>query len=332
MKSSTVNNRCLLLFLCIILFVSCKETKRYYLYQGEIFHTTFHIKYEYNRPLDAEIDSVLNAFDLSMNPFNEHSIIYKVNHNIPVEVDDRFIKVFNQAQEISRQTNGAFDITCAPLVNLWGFGFDNSEAPTQAAIDSVKQFVGYNKIRLSGRKVEKEDPRVMLNASAIAKGYACDVVAEMFNSRSVINYMIEIGGEVYAKGKNPNNTCWKIEITKPEDDNTGQPLGQQAVISLCEGGLATSGNYRNYYVKDGKKYSHTIDLETGYPIENNVLSASVIMPECMLADAYATVFMILGTEASDSLAKTIKGLSYYVVYNEEGKQLVKQRNMEEYSK
>jgi len=323
-------NRILLLFLCIMLFVSCKETKRYYLCQGEIFRTTFHIKYEYEKPLDAEIDSVLKAFDLSLNPFNENSIIYKVNHNIPVEVDDWFVKVFNQSQEISRQSDGAFDITCAPLVNLWGFGFDNSQAPTQAAIDSVKQFVGYDKIRLVGKTIEKDDPRMMLNASAIAKGYACDVVAELLDSYGIRNYMVEIGGEVYAKGKNPNNVCWKIEITKPEDDNTGATLGRQAVINLCEGGLATSGNYRNYYIKDGRKYAHTINPKTGYPVENNILSVSVIMPECMLADAYATAFMVLGVEVSDSLAQTIEGLSYYSIYNNKGEHLVKQRNIEKY--
>ena len=324
-------NRRLLLFLCIILLTSCKEIKRYYLYQGEIFHTTFHIKYEYNKPLDAEIDSLLKAFDLSLNPFNKNSIIYKVNHNIPVEVDDWFIRVFNQSQEVSRQSNGAFDITCAPLINLWGFGFDNSKAPTQAAIDSVKQFVGYNKIRLVGRTVEKDDPRVMLNASAIAKGYSCDVVARMLESRGITNYMVEIGGEIVTKGVNPSNTCWRVEITKPEDDDTGQSLGRQEVISLCEGGLATSGNYRNYHIREGKKYAHTIDPATGYPVDNGVLSASVIMPECILADAYATVFMLWGVKA-DSLAQTIEGLSYYLIYDEGGKQLVKQRNMEKYLK
>ena len=316
----------LLLFLCIILFVTCKETKRYYLYQGEIFHTSFHIKYEYDKPLDTEIDSILNAFDLSLNPFNDKSIIYKINNNIPTEVNDWFIEVFNQAQEISRQTNGAFDITCAPLINLWGFGFDNSGEPAQPVIDSVKQFVGYNKVRLLGRTVEKDDPGVLLNTSAIAKGYACDVLAGMFDSCGVINYLVEIGGEVHAKGKNPDNICWRIEITKPEDDNTGNALGRQGVVNLCKGSMATSGNYRNYYIKEGRKYSHIIDSRTGYPAENNVLSVSVIMPECMLADAYATAFMVLGVEASDSLAQTIENLSYYLIYDEGGKQLVKQRN------
>jgi len=322
----------LFLVLCTILFASCKETNQYYLCQGEIFRTTFHIKYEYNKTLDTEIDSVLNAFDLSLNPFNEKSIIYKVNHNIPVEVNDWFIKVFNQAQEVFAQSSGAFDISCAPLVNLWGFGFDNSQTPTQEAIDSVKQFVGYEKIRLVGRTIEKDDPRVMLNASAIAKGYACDVIAEMFDFYGLKNYMIEIGGEVVAKGVNPNNVCWKIEITKPEDDNTGHPLGRQEVLNLCNKGLATSGNYRNYYIKEGKKYSHTINPRTGYPVENNVLSVSVIMSECILADAYATAFIVLGVEAADSLAQTIEGLSYYLIYDDNGKYFVKQKNMENHLK
>ena len=320
--------RYLWLFLLCLIPLSCKETKQYYWYKGKIFNTTFHIQYEYKKTLEVEIDSVLNLFDLSLNPFNNQSIIYKVNNNIPVEVNDWFIRVFNQAQRISMQTGGAFDITCAPLVNLWGFGFDNSKNPTQAAIDSIKQFVGYHKIRLIGRTIEKDDPRVMLNTSAIAKGYACDVIAQMFDSYGVINYLIEIGGEVYAKGLNQKNTCWRIEITKPADNNSGEALGRQEIVNLCEGGMATSGNYRNYYIKEGKKYSHTIDTKTGYPVENNVLSVSVIMPECMLADAYATAFMVLGVEASDSLAQTIDGLSYYLIYDEG----IKQRNMEQYLK
>jgi len=142
--------------------------------------------------------------------------------------------------------------------------------------------------------------------------------------------MVEIGGEIVTKGVNPSNACWKVEITKPEDDNTIKPLDGQEVISLCEGGLATSGNYRNYIIRDdGKKYAHTIDPATGYPVDNDVLSATVIMPECILADAYATVFMIWGVKA-DSLAQTMKEMSYYLIYDEGGKQVVKQRNMEKY--
>ena len=314
-----------ILFAGVLLFVSCKrDMKQYYLYQGEIFHTTFHIKYEHNKTLDTQIDSILNAFDLSMNPFNEKSIIYKVNNNIPVEVDDWFIKVFNESQKISIQTNGAFDITCAPLINLWGFGFDKSAAPTPTAIDSVKQFVGYNKIRLIDRTIEKDDPRVILNTSAIAKGYACDIVAEMLESYDITNYMIEIGGEVYAKGINPAGVCWKIEITKPEDDNTGKVLERQEIVNLCEGGMATSGNYRNYYTKDGKKYSHIINPKTGYPSEQNILSVSIITNECILSDAYATAFMVLGVEAADTLANKINGLSYYLIYDDNGTHQVKQ--------
>ena len=323
----------LVLFVGILLLASCnRDVKQYYLYQGEMFRTTFHIKYEHNKTLDSQIDSILNAFDLSMNPFNEKSIIYKVNNNIPVEVDDWFIKVFNESQKISIQTDGAFDITCAPLINLWGFGFDKSVAPTQTAIDSVKQFVGYNKIRLINRTVEKDDPRVILNTSAIAKGYACDVIAEMFEYYGVANYMIEIGGEVYAKGINPGGVCWKIEISKPEDDNTGKTLKRQEVVNLCQGGMATSGNYRNYYTKDGKKYSHIINPKTGYPSEQSVLSVSVITNECMLSDAYATAFMVLGVETTDSLASKIDGLAYYLIYDNNGTHQVNKKNMEMFFK
>ncbi|MDR1610479.1 MAG: FAD:protein FMN transferase, partial [Candidatus Symbiothrix sp.] len=155
------------IILCFILLLSsCKKEQTYYESSGEIFKTGFHIKYKYNRALDDEIRDCLNRFDLSLNPFNKKSIIYKVNNNQPVEVDDWFIAVFNKAMEVSEISGGIYDITCAPFINLWGFGYSRTDSVSRETIDSIRQFVGYKKVRLEGRKVIKDDPRLQLNASS----------------------------------------------------------------------------------------------------------------------------------------------------------------------
>ncbi|MDR2690682.1 MAG: FAD:protein FMN transferase, partial [Dysgonamonadaceae bacterium] len=175
-------NRPFYFILFVLLFSSCGKKEKYYESSGEIFKTGFLIKYKYHRALDAHIKDCLNRFDLSLNPFNKKSIIYKVNNNQPVEVDDWFTAVFNKAMEVSEISGGLYDITCAPFVNLWGFGYSKTDSVSQATIDSIKEFVGYKKVRLEGRKVIKDDPRLQLNASSIAKGYACDVIAELLES------------------------------------------------------------------------------------------------------------------------------------------------------
>ena len=291
----------------------------YFKTTGEVFKTRFNIQYKYNRLLDKEIQQCFDKFDLSLNPFNRESIIYKVNNNEAVEADDWFITVFNKAMEVSEISGGTYDITCAPFINLWGFGFQKIEEGTdlQHTIDSLKPFVGYPKVRLEGRKVIKDDPRLTLNASSIAKGYACDVVAELFESKGIADYLVEIGGEIHAKGKNSSGRCWRAEITKPMDDASGQMNERMEVIELCDKSLATSGNYRNYYVKDGKKYAHTINAITGYPAESNILSASVIYSDCMTADAFATVFMTKRLEEAVAIGDRISDLDYLFIYADE---------------
>jgi thiamine biosynthesis lipoprotein len=326
MKKMKEIKKILLAFSLFLLFFSCQQQGKYYLTQGDIFKTTAHIKYNYRRDLGKEIFARLDSFDLSLNPFNQNSIIYKVNHNEDVEVDDWFITVFNKAKEISEITGGAYDITCAPLVNIWGFGFEKKGEITPRAIDSIKQFVGYQKVWLEGRKVIKENPSVQINASSLAKGYACDVIAELLDSYGITDYMIEIGGEIHAKGKNPDGKSWNIEILKPIDDTTGTIKEHQESIHLDNYSLATSGNYRNFYVKDGKKYAHTINPLTGYPagvVETDnylpLLSATVLYPDCMTADAFATAFMVLGLEKSCVIAEQFPEMSYLFIYtNEKG--------------
>lgn len=304
--------------LWILVFTACTGQKQYFVESGSVFHTVYHIKYEAPELLTEKIDAEFQKFNLSLNPFNPNSIISKVNQNEPVDADDWFIEVFNRAKEVSDHSDGVFDITCAPLINLWGFGFSKMDSVTPQMIDSIKQFVGYQRVRLDGRKVIKDDPRVLLNCSAIAKGYACDVIARLLEREGIKNYMVEIGGEVAMKGVNQNGNCWRIGINKPEDDSTGIKNDIEEVVQLCKkGGVATSGNYRNYYVKDGKKYAHTIDPRTGYPSEQSILSATIVAQDCITADAYATAFMAMGLEKARQVAENIPDIEYFVIYADE---------------
>jgi len=193
-------------------------------------------------------------------------------------------------------------------------------------VDSLLQFVGYQKVWLEGRRVVKADPRVQLNASAIAKGYAVDVVAELLQSYGIANYLVEIGGEIRAQGKNPTGRAWNIAILKPVDDVTGRVQQQQEVMRLSDCALATSGNYRNYYIRNGTKYAHTINPITGYPAEETILSASVFYPDCMTADAFATAFMVLGIDKAVALAKTIPDMDYLFIYSDAQGNLLEKRS------
>lgn len=251
-----------------------------------------------------------------MNPFNPHAIIARVNRNEPVQADTLFANVFNRAMEIARLTDGMFDITSAPYINLWGFGFQHAGDVTPAMIDSLSAFVGYRKVRLNGQTVEKEDPRLILNCSAIAKGYACDVIAALLERNGVTNYMVEIGGEVTMQGVNAKGECWRIGINKPAAiNNPAQVAEIEEIVSLCKkGGVATSGNYRNFYVKDGKTYAHTIDPLTGYPAEQEILSATIVAPDCMTADALATAAMVMGLERTRKLISGLPDIEYFLIY------------------
>ncbi len=311
-----------LIFITLSILTSCNPGKKsagtYQIDSGEIFKTLFHIKYEHNQSLKDEIMEELNKFDLSLNPFNNNSIISKINNNEYVVVDSFFTEVFNKATEVSRITDGMFDITVSPLINAWGFGFKNINSVTPKMIDSLQTFVGYEKISIKeDGTVSKTDPRVTLNASAIAKGYACDVIVALLKKHKIENYMVEIGGEIVAKGVNDKGDCWQIGIDKPIDDSTGMKHELQTILSICNKSMATSGNYRNYYVKDGVKYMHTIDPRTGYPAQQDILSATVLADDCMTADAFATAFMVMGKKQSEEIAKQIPGLLYYFIYTDE---------------
>lgn len=287
-----------LFFLCLVsvLLVSCNKKQVAYIEdRGDVFHTTYSIKYKYSHSLRSEIEAELAKFDDSLNPFKPASIISKVNNNETVVLDTFFVNVFNKAQQVAKVSDGLFDITVSPLINAWGFGFKNIENVTPEMIDSLRTIVGYEKIQLQNGQAVKADSRIQINTSAIAKGYSADVVANLLESYGINDYMVEIGGEVRAKGVNAKAECWHIGIDKPIDEKAPDRRELQAIVQLCDKGMATSGSYRNFYLKEGKKYAHTIDPKTGYPSESNILSATVIADDCMTADAYATVFMLADT-------------------------------------
>jgi len=286
--------------------------------RGNIFNTYYQIKYESSVLLTEKIEAELQALNLSLNPFNPNSIISKVNRNEDVEVDNWFSIVFHKAMEVSEKSDGAFDATVSPLVNLWGFGYEREDNLSQQTIDSIKAFVGYQKIRLENKRVIKDDPRITLNFSAIAKGYACDVIGALLEREGVKNYMVCIGGDIASKGKNHRGVCWQIGINEPEDDTTGMINEVGDAVVLCgKKGLATSGNYRNFRIIDGKKYGHTIDPRTGYPTEQSILSATIVASDGMTADAYATAFMVMGVEAACKMAESLPEIEYYLLCSDD---------------
>lgn len=284
---------------------------------GFVFGTVYKITYQCKDDLKPEIEAELKRFDQSLSPFNDSSVISRVNRNEELVTDSFFQTCFNRSMEISRETEGAFDITVAPLANAWGFGFKKGTFPDSLMIDSLLQFTGYEKVKLENGKVIKQDPRTMLSCSAVAKGYSVDVVAHLLDRKGIKNYMVDIGGEVVVKGKNATGDLWRIGINKPYDDSLAVKQDIQTILNLTDVGMATSGNYRYYYYKDGKKYAHTIDPRTGYPVQHSILSSTVVAEDCMTADALATSFMVMGLEEAEKFCKANPMIDAYFIYSGE---------------
>ena len=312
-----------LLFLVIgtIIIIRQQRSIPYQHDEGFIFGTVYHITYQSERNYQKEyIENVgeLNWVNNEFSMFDKNSTVSRINANNPsVNISDRFLSVYLLAQEISRETDGAFDITVAPLVNAWGFGFKSQKLPEKKQVDSLLQFIGMDKFRITpDRSYEKSDPRVMLDFSAIAKGYGADVVAQFLKTKGIKNFMVEIGGEVVASGISEKKTPWRIGITKPADDPNNTNTQLQAILNVTDMALATSGNYRNFYYKGGRKYAHTIDPRTGYPVQHSILSATVLADQCAKADAYATSFMVLGFEKAKKVLKKHPELMAYIIYSD----------------
>lgn len=262
----------------------------------------------------SEIDSILNMFEKSCSLHDSTSLISRINNN-QTDTTDRYIKeCVNLALKLSRQSKGLYDITVAPLAKAYGFGAEAKPA-TNPNIDSILQFVGYEKINLAGNIITKSDPRVSIDLNSIAKGYSVDLVADYIRKQGVKDYLVEIGGEIYCTelcGDKP----WRVGIDKPIEGNMIPGEELQTIINVSQMGLATSGNYRKFYVaKDGTNIHHTINPKTGLCTTNNLLSASVLAPTTAEADGYATLFMSVGLEESKRILSKNPNLCGYLIYS-----------------
>ena len=305
----------LIVAICGYLYLTKSTSPVFYKNSGFIFGTQYHITYEYTQDLDSQIIGHLNQVDNSLSAFNTRSTLSLVNKNENITLDQMTEDVLQLALSVSKLTEGAFDITIAPLVNAYGFGFENAGHITPGQIDSLKSIVGYKNITINNHHLIKTSPNIILDCGGIAKGYACDVIAKYLDNLNINNYLVEIGGEIRAKGKNKSNETWKIGISNPQEDSTNTvPQNSVAVIKISDTGIATSGNYRNFYYREGKKYAHIIDPRTGAPSESTILSATVIAPTCAEADAYATAFMVLGLEKSKEILSRQQHLIVYFIY------------------
>jgi thiamine biosynthesis lipoprotein len=282
--------------------------------QGTYYAVTY---YDYEgRNFRPAFDSILMAFDQSVSLWNRNSIITRVNNNDSTVVpDDWFIDLFQKSKKVSRNTSGAFDMTVGPLVSAWGFGLENRLYLDSAKVDSLLQFVGYPLVDLENGKIIKKDPRLRIDFNAIAQGYAVDLLAAFLESQKIRIYLIDIGGEVYARGLKPDGSRWRVGIEKPASDPSDDRQ-LKAILEVIDEAIATSGNYRKFYEENGIRYSHTIDPSTGYPARNSLLSVSVRAKKCWEADAYATAFMVMGYNKAMDYLSSNNDLDAYLIYSD----------------
>ena len=291
----------LLLVVGTVLIIRQQQSEPYQHCKGFIFGTVYNVTYQSKTDLQAEIEQELKKVDQEFSMFNDSSTVARINRGENPERSAMFQEVYQLAQTVSRETDGAFDITVAPLVNAWGFGFKTQQMPTPQQVDSLMKI------------------KDQMDFSAIAKGFGSDVVARLLRRHDISNFMVEIGGEVVVQGISEKRLPWKIGVTKPTDDSLSYNSELQAVLNVTDIAMATSGNYRNFYYKGGKKYAHTIDPKTGYPVQHSLLLATVLTKDCAVADAYATSFMVLGMDrAKEVLAKHPELKAYFIYANENG--------------
>lgn len=307
-------------FLMIVLIAlsSCdRKPLKKVQFTGAAQGTYYSITYfdEDGRDFQIEIDSLLDSFDQSVSVYQSNSIVSKVNRNEDTELDDWFTGNFELAQKISKETGGLFDITIGPVANIWGFGtFEKPSSINKTKIDSASKYTGYEKIQIVNNRIIKADPHMQLNFNAIAQGYAVDIISQLFQDKGVSIYLIDLGGEIFAKGKKTNGDKWKIGIEIPEEG--AEERFYNRIVSIEDEAVATSGNYRKFYEIDGVKYAHSLNPLTGYPVRHSLLSATVIAPTSAEADAYATAFMVMGVDKTLEFAKSKPDLKVYLMFDE----------------
>ena len=303
----------------IFLLISCESEKSNSILvsdSGQTQGTYYHIKYmiEDGESLKKNIDSLLIVIDNSLSTYNPNSLISRINNGEIIATDSMLRTVFRAANEVYENTNGAFDCSITPLVNAWGFGFSNKEKMDTARVIELLNLVDFKKIKLSNDTILM-NKNMMLDFNSLAQGYTVDLIAHMFDGIGLDNYLIEVGGEIKSKGKNPDNNFWTIGVDRPTEIINPKDRFQ-FILNLFNTSLATSGNYRKFYQENGVKYSHVINPKTGFPSFNKLLSVTVIHESCMKADAYATAFMVMGLKKSKLYLDKNTDLEAYIVYRD----------------
>ncbi len=312
------------LFISITLFAfsSCRPSNSLVNFSGQTMGTYYRISYLSPKAQNHQvsIDSLLIAYNNALSTYIPTSIISRFNTaqaNTPIAINAYVKTVFQEATKVYKASEGAFDPTVMPLVNAWGFGYKDGLSIDSTSIDSLKQLVDFDAVKITKEGSQffliKTKPGLQLDFSAIAKGHAVDVLGNFLDSQQIGNYLIDIGGELKAKGKNKHEKWWTVGIDKPQEN--AQERALEAIINLENRAIATSGNYRNFYTKNGQKYAHTINPKTGYPKLSDLLSVSVFAPNCITADAYATAFMVMGYEKAKKTILQNKNLDALFIYS-----------------
>ena len=313
--------RRLVVLLIICVLFSCEREPKNTKLSGVVFGTSYSIIYDSDINYETQFDSLFYVINKSLSTYQTNSDISKLNRNESFEIDAHFIKVYDASKEIFGQTEGAFDPTIGNVVNAWRFGAENTiEVVDSLKIDSLMQYVGYDKTYRDNNTIRKSNPNVYLEFNAIAKGYAVDVLGEYLESNKIEDYLVEIGGEIRTRGINAEKQSkWRVGVEEPNFE------GQKSIlkaITLKDESMATSGTYRKFKIdENGNRYAHIIDTETGYPSKTNLLSISVITDDCMTADAYATAFKSMGVEKIKSFLKNHQELKVFLIFENENKEL-----------
>ena len=309
-------------FVGLVILASCGQQPKKMVLQGLAQGSYYAITYydEQGRNFQRDIDSIFHAVDVSVNLWVDTSVISKVNRNEEVTLDAIFIDNFNIAQEAARLSDGYFDPTISPLVAPWGFSYKHGDSITPQLIDSLKQLVDYRNVHIENGKVVKANPAMTLDFNAIAQGYTSDLIASFLDSRGIKNYLVDTGGEIMARGCKPNGQSWIVGIEKPAENWDSEQVVQTRV-ALRDKGLVTSGSTRKYVERNGKRYSHCIDPNTGYPVEHQLLSVTVLAENSVWADALASICMVMGLEKSLPLIESMDGVEAYYIYVNEKNEL-----------
>jgi thiamine biosynthesis lipoprotein len=301
------------LIVAIVAMFCSRDRKRFFTHEGVVWTTEYHITYEARNDLGDSIQLILGNLDMSVSPYNKASLISAINENKTTRTDGHLQRLLTASREIWRESGGAFDPTVMPLVNAWGFGYKSGTLPSRAQLDSLLLFVGMDKVTLHGDTLLKSDPRVMLDFSSIAKGMACDEIGRMLARNGAENWLVEIGGEVMASGMNKRGTAWQVSVDMPTSEDGAVSHESALTLALDSGAVATSGNYRKWREQGDHKISHIIDPRTGDSRVGTLLSVTVIAPDCMMADAWATACMVMGDSATRAMMERRKDLGVMTI-------------------